>query len=512
MNRRNFLKVMGAGVGAAFVGAEVLEALAAPDLPAPLRDPALNEARDSVAHVLNRVTFGPRPGQVDAVKKMGLQAYLDQQLNPAAINDDAIEKRLGDYITLDMTSAEIIAFGNLGEGEAMNELKSATLMRAVSSERQLFEVMVGFWSDHFSIWHPKEQCKILKTADDRDVIRKYALGKFRDLLGASAKSPAMGIFLDNAKSNKQHPNENYARELMELHTLRPGNYTETDVKEVARCFTGWSIQTQKDPQPGDFMFRPGIHDNGEKTVLGQKIPANGGIADGEIVLDMLAAHPATAKFIATKLCRRFIGDNPPDSAVKAAADVFLTSGGDIPRVLRTIFASPEFLDAPPKFKRPFEYMASLFRALDAQLDIVPILGKGNKKDQGLVPLGVLKNLGHLPFDHETPEGYSDRSASWTSNMLQRWNLAILTVYGVMPGAKVNITDLITSQSVPLTPRAILDYFAQHLLSRPLTQQESDAIWQFVSKKGEPNLTTDAGRKRLGDALAILAASPAYQYR
>jgi uncharacterized protein (DUF1800 family) len=506
MNRRSFLKVMGVGAGTALLGSSVIEALAAPDLPALLRSPASAEVRDPVFHVLNRVTFGPRPGQVDAVKKMGLQTYLEQQLNPASISDDAVEKRLGDYMTLDMTLPEIQALSQAAQ-EMIVELDQATVMRAVYAERQLYEVMVNFWSEHFSIWHLKEQCKFLKTIDDREVIRKHALGKFRDLLGASAKSPAMLIYLDNARSEKKHPNENYAREVMELHTITVGNYTETDVKEVARCFTGWTVQGPNGDNPGDFIFNPRQHDDGPKAVLGRQIPAGGGIQDGETVLNMLAAHPATAHHIASKLCRRFIADDPPETVVKAAAQAFLASSGDIPSVLRVIFAAPEFLSAPPKFKRPFEYVISLLRAFDVDMATPK---PGNRNQLGV--LGTLKAMGHLPFDHVTPDGYTDYAAQWIDNMLLRWNAAILTVYGVMPGVKVDLNGLVRSQNVELTPRGVLAYFAQHLLGRALSQEEQDAIWAFASNKGEPNLTTDAGRKRMVDAIALLAASPAFQYR
>src|SRR5260221_4319748 len=204
MNRRDFLKAMGIGTGAALIVADVVEALAAPDLPEALRSAATIAQQDPVAHVLNRVTFGPRPGQVDTVKKLGVQAYLEPEVAPKNINDDASEERLGNYITLDMTPGELIGLGK-DQRQAIIELDSATVMRATYSERQLFEVMVAFWSEHFSIWHLKDTDKILKTMDDREVVRKYALGKFRDILGASATSPAMLVYLDNAGSIKLHP-------------------------------------------------------------------------------------------------------------------------------------------------------------------------------------------------------------------------------------------------------------------------------------------------------------------
>lgn len=498
MNRRDFLKTMGVGAGAvlgAEMGSDVLKALAAPDPSA-----AGAQAADPIWHVLNRITFGPRPGQVEAVKSMGIEAYIEQQLAYTKIDDSDSEKRLGNYATLDMTVTELLALGKL-ERQAIQELDSATVLRAIYSPRQLFEVMAGFWSEHFSIWHYKEQDKYLKSADDRDVVRKYALGKFRDILGASAKSPAMLIYLDNAQSNKKHPNENYAREVMELHTITIGNYTEQDVKEVARCFTGWTIQGRNGDNPGTFMFNPKLHDDGEKTVLGQKIPAGGGIKDGEMVLNLLAAHPKTAELIANKLARRFIADTPPDNVVAAAAQAFLKSGGDIPTVLRVIFAAPEFLNAPPKYKRPFEYLISLFRALDVQID-----------DLKPGVLGVLDSMGHLPFNHITPDGYSDFAINWQGNMLLRWNAAINTVYNKMPGVKVDLNALARNQNLNIEPNAVVNYFAQLLYGRPMTKTESDALLGFMNNGGTPNLTTDAGRKRVNDTLALMFAAPAFQYR
>jgi uncharacterized protein (DUF1800 family) len=517
MNRRDFLKTVGIGVGSTLVGAEVIQALAAPDLPVTLGKMAQADQRDAVSHILNRVTFGPRPGQVEAVKKIGVQAYLEQQLNPLSIDDSASEQRLSGYTTLDKSPAELDN-PDIKPAQIIAELDSATLMRAVYSEHQLFQIMVNFWSDHFNIYHLDEDCKILKTMDDRDVIRKYALGKFRDLLGASAKSPAMLIYLDNAKSQKKHPNENYAREVMELHTLGVGNYSEDDVKEIARCLTGWAVQGRKADDPGKFIYNPKIHDDGAKKVLGKDIPAGGGIQDGETVLDILASHPATARHIATKLCRRFVSDDPPDSLISSVAQMFMNSGGDIPSMLRAIFASPEFFNAPPKFKRPFEYLVSMYRAFNVEIepDInvdERAVGKGKGKGKnGLASLSLLKMMGQLPFNRITPDGYTDHAAEWIDNMLIRWNIAIYTAHGLLPGITVDPAALVTSQGVELKARPVIDYFANHLLGRQLSTAELDAIWKFVSKSGEPDLSKQAGQLRTRSAVALIAASPAFQYR
>jgi hypothetical protein len=500
MQRRDFLKTLGVGAGAAVVGAEFFtqttHALSAPA--------AVSEAQqsaDEVWRALNRLTFGPRPGQVEAVRKQGLENWLKVQMNPLAIDDSAVEKRLGDFITLDMTNSELVSQKGAQQGKVVYELDAATVMRSIYSPRELHEVMVNFWSEHFSIWHEKELDKVFKTADDRDVIRKNTFTTYRQILGASAKSPAMLIYLDNAESNKKHPNENYAREVMELHTITIGHYTEDDVKEVARCFTGWTIQGLRDPNPGEFKFDARIHDNGAKKVLGQVFPAGGGIDDGERVLDMLAANPGTAELIANKLARRFIADTPPDDAVQAGKQAFLNSKGDIKATLLAILNTPAFRTAPPKYKRPYEYLVSLFRALDVQID---------KLQPGV--LGILRNMGHLPFDWITPDGYSDYAANWEGNMLGRWNLAIDTLSNKVPGVHVDLNALVRGQNVPIEPNAVVNFFAQHLYGRPMTNAESAEILGYMNKKGTPDLTQDLGRRMVNETLALMLAAPAFQFR
>jgi uncharacterized protein (DUF1800 family) len=435
-----------------------MQALAAP---AAIR--AAQAAADPTWRALNRLTFGTRPGQVSAVQQSGLPAWIAQQMDYEKIDASASEARLGEFPTLDMTPTELIKFKGAQQGDVIRELDHATILRSIYSPRELYEVMVNFWSEHFSIWHQKEAVKVLKTVDDREVVRKFAFGKYRDLLGASAKSPAMLIYLDNAESNKKHPNENYARELMELHTITIGQYSEEDVKEVARCFTGWTIANLKEEDAGSFRFIPRLHDDGEKKVLGRVIPKGGGIQDGETVLDMLAAHPGTAELIANKLARRFVADTPPDAAVQAGKAAFISSGGDIRATVLAILNTPEFASAPPKFKRPYEFLTSLFRALNAEIE---------KPTPQLLQL--LRNMGHLPFDWITPDGYSDFSANWEGNMLARWNLAINTVSGKTAGVKVDLTTLVRSQGVALEPEPIVQYFAQQLYGRAMLRNEYDA--------------------------------------
>jgi uncharacterized protein (DUF1800 family) len=332
----------------------------------------------------------------------------------------------------------------------VTELQRAALLRAVYSERQLYELMVGFWENHFSIFANKDDDRYLLTSYDRDTIRPFVMGRFRDLLGATAHSPAMLFYLDNWRSSVARPypatktkpagtdgglNENYARELMELHTLGvDGGYTQKDVQEVARCFSGWTIQ--KPNEEGLFLYRPGLHDNGEKIVLGRKIPAGGGIADGERVLDILATQPATAHFIATKLARRFISDDPPPALIDRAAAVFLKTDGSIRETLRAIVTSPEFFSPPTyraKVRSPFEYVAAALRALNAETD-------GDRP-----VLDAIGRMGQPVFGRITPDGYADRAGQWLSSgaMVARFNFANALATNRMKGTSIDVSKLLS---------------------------------------------------------------------
>ena len=332
----------------------------------------------------------------------------------------------------------------------VTELQRAALLRATYSERQLNELMVAFWENHFSVFANKDDDRYLLTSYDRDTIRPFAMGRFRDLLGATAHSAAMLYYLDNWRSSVARPypakdgkpagvdgglNENYARELMELHTLGvDGGYTQKDVQEVARCFTGWTIE--KPNQEGLFLYRPGLHDKGEKIVLGHRILAGGGLADGERVLDILAAHPATARFIATKLARRFISDEPPQSVIDRAAQVFLKTDGSIRETLRAIITSPEFFSQSSyraKIRSPFEYVAAAMRALGAETDA----------DRPV--LDAIGRMGEPVFGRITPDGYADRAEQWLSSgaMTTRFNFANALATNRIKGTKIDLGRLLS---------------------------------------------------------------------
>jgi uncharacterized protein (DUF1800 family) len=488
---------------------------------------------EQVQQVLSRLTFGARPGDVDQVRRLGVDKWIDMQLHPERIDDGAADALLSKYPVFGMKTGDIVADytavqklqrqvkkadagdSTMNKNDTRRELiaqnpqlaaaakqaqqlvgqvQSAKLARAVTTNRQLDEVMVDFWENHFSVFAGKGQTRLFLAQYDRDVIRPNAFGKFRDLLGAVAKSPAMLFFLDNWQSaaDSTHPtlaarngfrgrrpglvvrrpggfiggggfgagrqlppavrqrlenatpeerqqimqrlqqqakrglNENYARELMELHTLGvDGGYTQKDVQEVARALTGWTFNRQT----GEFVFNPAIHDAGEKMILGHKFPAGHGEEEGEQVLDLLAKAPATARFITTKLARHFVSDDPPKALIDRCANEFSRTDGDIRQTLRCVITSPEFFSRAAyraKVKTPFEVVASALRAVDAQPDTTPRTAQ------------LVARLGQPIFGRQTPDGWPDRGDAWmnTGAILNRINFGLSLAAGQLPGARM----------------------------------------------------------------------------
>ncbi|HLL76112.1 MAG TPA: DUF1800 domain-containing protein [Pyrinomonadaceae bacterium] len=529
-----------------------------------------------VVHVLNRLGFGPQLGDVERVRRMGVGAYVEEQLRPERIDDSRAEARLRDLPTLRMKTAELFAkypqpgqlirqlqrdgrlpadlaelyenrrapeAGAAGQAATQGgtatprqpasnsdamparqpdgqpapdemrreyrqalqefyrekglqlpqrvtaELQASRVLRAVYSERQLNEVMVDFWTNHFNVFAGKGAGRWLLVAYDRDTIRPHAFGKFKDLLAATAQSPAMLFYLDNFQSVSPNPgqnrrpqqrmrrgiNENYARELMELHTLGvEGGYTQRDVQEVARAFTGWtifdprgigSISGLTNPErAGTFNFNPRLHDDGEKTVLGHKIPAGGGMGDGLMVLDILAKHPSTAKFIATKLARRFVTDNPPAALVERVAAAFTRSDGDIRETLRALFASPEFNSAEAyraKIKSPFELAVSAVRALGGETN-------------GIGLHQWIARMGEPLYMHQAPTGYPDTADRWvnTGALLERINFALALVANRVPGTRVNVARF--NEAGADRPR-LIDHFAAAILQGDLSPRTKASL-------------------------------------
>lgn len=301
--------------------------------------------------------------------------------------------------------------------------------------------MADFWTNHFNIYEHKvftpqtrektaSELAFLLGQDQRDVVRANALGNFKDMLWASMQSPAMLGYLDNQLNDARHPNENYARELMELHTLGVGGgYSQKDVMEVARCLTGWGVEDQFLRRNGQLRWEPSRHDDGEKTVLGTKIPAGGGKRDAEQVRDLLIAHPSTGRFLAKKLVRYFYGEGGQAVALQAkVADSYAKSRGDIKSMVRTLFSAPEFATAPPTIKRPIDYLVSAIRGTGALTD-----GGPNLQDH-------LTKMGQLAFSWPMPDGYPDRTSAWTGSLLPRFNFALALASGGIGGTRIENFD------------------------------------------------------------------------
>ena len=548
---------------------------------------------DQILHALDRLTFGPRPREVERVKKIGLKKWIDQQLHPERVPENPVlEARLRSLESLRMTPMEAVQHfpppamiravatgrqpmpddlllrasieraiarykikrtetaglntppadpnadlepvrplnevltpeelatvrGNDGEkkrlmlesmqpdrveemlvamtrqqrlqlfGPASStirreifllngpqqvvnyDLVDSKMLRAIESTRQLAEELDDFWFNHFNVYLDKGGDRFMVPQYEREAIRPHVLGQFRDLLEATAKSPAMLFFLDNFESvrpdldanNKNRKvkrglNENYGRELMELHTLGVnGGYTQKDVTEVARCFTGWTIQEPR--KGGEFFYNDKLHDKGEKIVLGHTIKAGGGIEDGEQVLDILARHPSTAHFISQELAQRFVADNPPESLVNKMAQAYLSSNGSIREVMKTMLNAKEFWSEGAyrtKIKSPFEMVASAARALDANVV------------DGWALANQVGTLGEPLYHKLEPTGYSNLNAEWvnSASLLGRMNFALQLAQNHVESVKVDLTRLGDDPSE----------IAKALTSRDITPQTRAAI-------------------------------------
>src|SRR5467141_2140132 len=596
---------------------------------------------EPILQALNRLGFGPSPGDVERVKEMGLQKWIDQQLRPDSINDSALEARLDRFPTLKMSSAKLVdefpqpkvaarregvsieeyrkeqqarmqevmqanhndggdtnlmdsqiqgKFENMdsdanppkGKGEGgfgnqmfnymevhtpqriVAELSMAKVTRAVYSERQLEEEMVDFWYNHFNVFAAKGADRWLITSYERDAIRPHAMGKFRDLLEATAKSPAMMFFLDNwlsadpagwAKMQREQQqgrgmrqqrmggpfgggpfgrprfpqgqpapangnpndanakgkqkqdrglNENYGRELMELHTLGvDGGYTQKDVTEVARCFTGWTIE--KPRQYADFKFDDRIHDPKPKMVLGKKIK-DGGMRDGEDVIDLLVHQASTAKFISTKLARHFVADNPPQALVDRMAKTFLDSDGDIREVLHAMIYSPEFWSKEAyrtKIKTPFELVVSATRAVGAEVDVPFALVQWTNR--------IVKPL----FQCEPPTGYSNKADAWvnTGALLNRMNFSLALTGNRLRGTQVNMETLLGDRAAA-DPHATLNRAVQALLGGQLSQQTRETLEKQLADPQILQASLDDPVKQVNAAMiaGLVLGSPEFQRR
>jgi uncharacterized protein (DUF1800 family) len=508
-----------------------------------------------VLHVLNRLGYGPRPGDVDRVRRMGLAAYIEQQLGPARIPDPAVASALAGYPVLGQSAAQLVreyprippqvrqrlAQGEMSRQDVMEmypperrpgvitgQMQAARITRAVLSEWQLEEVMVDFWFNHFNVYAQKGAVRWMLPAYEREAIRPYALGHFRDLVLATARHPAMLFYLDNWVSTRadlvlrRGPNagrrmglnENYARELMELHTLGvDGGYGQQDVIEVARCFTGWTIDRPQ--EGGGFLFRPQAHDRGAKRVLGQTIPAGGGVEDGERVIDILTRHPSTARFIATKLARRLVSDDPPAALVDRAAATFQRTDGDIRAVVLTIVTAPEFWSPDAyraKIKTPLEVVASAMRALDGRL-----APPGPETPGGGVALArEVARLGQPLYEAQPPTGYPDRAESWvnTGALLSRMNFALGLAHNRFPGARVDLGVFLGSVDRS-RPDQVLDRLLAGVLNGEATPHTRVVL---TAQLASPQITRTTAYDRVPKdtdvekLTALVLGSPEFQRR
>ena len=383
--------------------------------------------RERAEHALNRLGFGARPGDVERVLRVGVDRWIEQQLHPERIDDRAVEMRVARYRSdVEIPPREEKEMARRAARKAVADILAQRILRAAESERQLNEVMVDFWMNHFNVFAGKGLDRFLVASYERDAIRPRVWGRFEDLLMATAKSPAMLVYLDNARSRGGALNENYARELMELHTIGvDAGYTQKDVTELARVFTGWSIE-----RSGAFRFRAFAHDRGTKTVLGVTL-LDGGIEEGERMIRFLARHPATAKHIATKLCARLVSDEPSPALVERVAKRFRDTNGDLRATVKAVIDSPEFWSSRgAKVKSPFEYAVSAIRAAGATIeDPLPLARELRKMGEGL-------------YLAQPPTGYPDDAESWLTSgaTLARLDFVLALVNGKMPGVRVRASD------------------------------------------------------------------------
>ena len=501
-----------------------------------------DDTRARVVHLLQRATYGPRPEDITAALATGPEAWLDSQLKPDEIDDSALAVRLEPLDAATLSLAELYeAYPNprrtraaMGDVDSLErrrrmremrqagfesprrigaELGAARLQRAVYSERQLEAVMTDFWFNRFNVYWGKGMNRWLVPDYERGAIRPHVFGRFEDLLLATARHPAMLFYLDNWRSvapdslrpvdgprgSRDLPedagfNENYARELLELHTLGvDGGYTQADVVAAARALTGWSITL--DGEVPEFRFRHALHDVGEKRFLGTVLPANRGIEDGEDVIEILARHPSTARHVATDLVEAFVADDPPPALVDRLARVFLETRGDLREVTRALFTAPEFYAAAvrgAKVKSPFELVASALRLTEAEAAAY------NGTAQ------YLRSAGEDPYGAREPIGYPEAAEAWIDGgaMLQRMNLALALANGETRGVKIDV-DFLAQES---GSGDMVDALAERLLPGGGAERVAGLVrTDLAENAGESSSPTER-------ALGLILGSPEFQRR
>jgi len=412
---------------------------------------AMPPTDDVAGHLLSRCGYGVRPGDRDTFTTAA--AWLEAQFNPASLADQDCEQRLRRLDTLHIPVGECYEFH---DHVVRQELQASIVLRAVYSTRQLQESITEFWRDHFSLSLAKGECAWLATDFEQRALRPHALGHFRELLRAVLLHPAMLWYLDGRlnRTDNGKPNENYARELMELHTLGlDGGYTQHDVQEAARALSGWTSRGLGQSRKGSVAFDQTRHDAATKWLLGQQLPDGLGEADVERVIAVVCAHPATAHFIARKLCVRYIADQPATDVVEVVAATFTASGGDLHSTLQVLFSHPAFAESrSAKLKRPLHLVASALRASDADTNAGPDL------------LAYLERLGHAPYLWPTPDGYPATAEHWRGGLLWRWRFADDLARNAIAGTRIDAAALLQRSSGR-------DGFAAHSLGRHPTPAE-----------------------------------------
>ncbi|MEL7059676.1 MAG: DUF1800 domain-containing protein [Acidobacteriota bacterium] len=509
---------------------------------------------------LNRLAFGPRPGDVTAFNGLGandtqrLAAWVAQQLNPTSIDDSDLEARIAQagFAVYDSTNNPNTLLarlwdwyendnepnGNTSSNIPRDEAIRAKLLRAIYSRRQLVEVLADYWHDHFNV-HIENSSRVRTTFLHLDlVIRQNQLGRFRDLLEAVTRSSAMLYYLDNYTSSNSGPNENFCRELFELHTLGAENYlgiiqqnqvptengvpigyVDADVFEATRCFTGWSFSygVSGDGDTGLFLYRPEWHDRFQKNVLGQFIPQDQpDLKDGHDVLDALASHPGTGRFVARRLCRRFVSDTPSEALVQTVASVFTAqwqAPDQLKQVYEAIFLSDEFRTTwAEKIKRPFEHAVSALRASGSTFS--PKMDDGDTQDF----LWRFDDTGHEPFHWPAPDGFPDTRNAWQSMspMVMSWRLAGWLADFDDDQDNLFIDVVAQTPGSVRTPNELADFWIDQILNRPMTLADRQEVVDFIAQGTNPdfdlNLQNSSTASRLRSMVALILMSPDFFWR
>ena len=519
ITRRDWLRrslLAGAGIGlAAVAGAgcddirNQFRAATGPDpasyLPLPHDADALQEA----VHVVNRVAFGPRPGDVARIANQGALNWVKEQLQDSESMGEspAVAWRVNGLDTQQMARGGREVMWSIEYEQLLLETQQAALLRAVYSRHQLHEVMADFWTNHFNLYALKSEGQVYVPTDTETVLRPHVLGSFPAMLRASAHSPAMLNYLDNKLNKKGVANENYARELLELHTLGVNSgYTQKDIQEVARCFTGWTLDTGW--HKGEFLFDAKQHDEDGKFIpfLNLTIaPKSGknydGQQDADEVLETLGTHVVTGRFLARKLCRRFLG-MAPDAMVEKAAQAFTQSRGDIPSLLRPILTEALFDPAlnQPILKRPLDMIVSSLRVIAADTDCGGAVQKH------------LAAMGQPLYQWPMPDGFPEKATAWTGSLLPRWNFALALTANTMDGTQVDLQAPLKAANAG-TDAARLDVLIETILQRPADSAEIAPLRRQLQthilqarQKGIGDLTT------LAETTGLLLASPQFQWK